>query len=134
MLVADCHNLIREGLAALLSRQPDIEVVAEAENGEQAIALFRKQRPDVAVVDLRMNETGAVAAIKTIRTDFPDARILVLATYPEDEEIIPALRAGAIDCLLKDTPREKMFEVIRAVFSGERPYYFLQHDLSTEPS
>lgn len=127
VLVADCHHLIREGLAALLSYQPDIQVVGDADNADQAIALFREHHPDIALMDLRMQEASAVEAIKTLLAEFPAARILVLATFPEDEEIIEALRVGAIDCLLKNMPRDKMIEVIRAVYSGERPHFFLEH-------
>lgn len=133
VLVADCHDLIREGLTALLSRQPDMEVVGDASNAIEAISLFREHRPDVALMDLRMHAASAVEAIKTLRTEYPNARILVLATFPEDEEIVPALREGAIDCLLKDMPRDEMYEIIRAVYAGERPNYFIQHQSSRYP-
>lgn len=127
VLVADRHKLIREGLASLLSRQRDMEVVGNAANADDAIALFRECRPDIALMDLRMNEASAVEAIKTLLAEFPGARILVLATFPEDTEIFPALREGAADCLLKDMPRERMYEVIRDVYAGKKPQYFLEH-------
>ncbi|MCW3051948.1 MAG: two component LuxR family transcriptional regulator [Chthonomonadales bacterium] len=127
VLVADCNHLIREGLATLLSYEPDIEVVGDAAGAPEAIELFREHRPDIALIDLRMNGGTAVEAIETLRTEFPDGSFLVLATFPEDWEIVPALKAGAVDCLLKDTPREQIVDVIRAVYAGERPNYFLQH-------
>ena len=129
VLVADCHHLIREGLAAILSHQPDMQVVADAKDGDEAVAMFRQVKPDIALMDLRMNKISAIEAIRTIRQEFPAARILVLATFPEDEEIAPALREGAADCLLKDMPREKMYEVIRAVHAGKRPNFYLEHPL-----
>jgi two-component system NarL family response regulator len=127
VLVADCHHLIREGLKAILLRQPDMQVVGDAANADDAIAIFREHEPDVALMDLRMNGASAVEAIKTLRTEFPAATILVLPTFPEDPEIVPALQEGAVDCLLKDMPREKMYELIRVVYAGERPHYFLAH-------
>ena len=126
VLVADCHHLIREGLAALISHEPDMEVVGDAADGQEALELFRVQRPDVALMDLRMTGESAVEAIKTLLGEFPEACILVLATFPEDGEIVPALRAGAKDCLLKDMPRDEMADVIRAVYAGERPNYYQQ--------
>jgi two-component system NarL family response regulator len=127
VLVADCHHLIREGLAAVLSYEPDMQIVGNAADADEAIALFRSHRPDIALMDLRMKGESAVEAIQTLRADFPNGCFLVLATFPEDQEIMPALQAGAVDCLLKDTPREQMVAVIRAVYAGERPNYFLHH-------
>ena len=125
VLVADCHHMIRECLANLLSCEPDISVVGNASNAEEAITLFREHKPDVAVMDLRMNGASAVEAIETIRTDFPNARILVLATFAEDEEIFPAHQAGALGCLLKDMPRKEIGQVIRAVYTGQKLNFFL---------
>ncbi|MCW3095124.1 MAG: two component transcriptional regulator, LuxR family [Chthonomonadaceae bacterium] len=126
VLVADCHHLIREGLATLLSHETDMLVVGNAADGPEALALFREQQPDIALMDLRMVGQSAIDAIKSLIGEFPEACILVLATFPEDDEIVPALRAGAKDCLLKDMPRDEMAEVIRAVYAGEHPGYYLQ--------
>ncbi|MCW3051076.1 MAG: two component transcriptional regulator, LuxR family, partial [Chthonomonadales bacterium] len=115
VLVADCHHLIREGLANLLSYEPDMQVVGDAANGLEAMALFRERQPDITLMDLRMTGESAVDAIRTLVHEFPTARILVLATFPEDNEIMPALWAGAQDCLLKDMPRKEMVAVIRAI-------------------
>jgi len=125
VLVADCHHLIREGLATLLSYEQDLEVVGDASDGEEAITLFREHQPDVAVMDLRMHGASAVQAIETIRKEFPNARILVLATFPEDEEIFPAHQAGALGCLLKDMPRDEIGQVIRAAYTGQKLNFFL---------
>ena len=126
MLVADCHHLIREGLANLLSYEPDMQVVGDASSGPDAVALYREHQPDIALMDLRMTGESAVDAIRTLLREFPDARILVLATFPEDQEIVPALRAGAKDCLLKDMPRGEMVAAIRSVYAGQRPNYYQQ--------
>lgn len=126
MLVADCHHLIREGLANLLSYEPDMQVVGDASSGPEAMDLFREHRPDIALMDLRMTGESAVDAIRTLLLEFPDARILVLATFPEDQEIMPALRAGAKDCLLKDMPRGEMVAAIRTAYAGQRLHYYQQ--------
>jgi len=133
VLVADCHHLIREGLANLLSYEPDMQIVGDAADGPEAMALFRERQPDIALMDLRMTGESAVEAIRTLIHEFPTALILVLATFPEDHEIMPALRAGAKDCLLKDMPRQTMVAVIRAVYAGERPNYYQQIRLSQSP-
>jgi two-component system NarL family response regulator len=126
VLVADCHHLIREGLAALVSHEQDMKVVGDAADGPEAVALFREHRPDITLLDLRMVGESAVEALQTLLAEFPKAHILVLATFPEDGEIDSALNAGACDCLLKDMPREEMMAVIRAVYAGEHPNYYLQ--------
>src|SRR3954466_47609 len=95
ILVADDHPVVRAGLAAVLTQQPDLELVAEAENGERALALYREHRPDVALMDLRMPVMDGVAAIGAITAEFPHARILALTTYEGDADIRRALEAGA---------------------------------------
>src|SRR5215216_2780996 len=120
ILVVDDHFVVRMGLAAVISTQPDMEVVAEAINGRQAVELFKQHRPDVALMDLRMPEMNGVEAISEIRRDFPQARIIVLTTYDGDEDIYRALQAGARGYLLKDMLREGLIEAIRAVHSGQR--------------
>lgn len=118
ILIADDHPIVREGLAALLNRANDMEVVAEAGNGREALKQFLRCHPDVVLVDLRMPEMDGVDAILAIREQAPDARVIVLTTYDGDEDIYRGLRAGAKAYLLKDAPREELMECIRAVHAG----------------
>ena len=120
VLVADDHPVVRSGLAAVLVQQADLELVAEAENGERAVALYREHRPDVCLMDLRMPVMDGVEAIRTITAEFPDARILALTTYEGDADIRRALEAGARGYLLKDMLLTDMIGAVRAVHRGER--------------
>ena len=120
LLVADDHNIVRSGLAALINSETDMTVVAEAVNGQQAIDLFKQHRPDVALMDLRMPLVSGVDAIAAIRKEFPAARIIVLTTYDGDEDIYRALQAGASGYLLKGMLAEELLEAIRAVHAGLR--------------
>lgn len=120
ILVADDHPVVREGIAALLNRRPDMEVVAEAANGQEAVALYREMQPDVTLMDLRMPQMGGVAAIEAIRAQWPEVRVIVLTTYDGDEDIYRALEAGAQGYLLKETPREELVAAIRAVHAGQK--------------
>ena len=95
ILIVDDHFVVRTGLAAVISTQPDMVVVAEAINGRQAVELFRQHRPDITLMDLRMPEMNGVEAITAIRGEFPEARLIVLTTYDGDEDIYRALQAGA---------------------------------------
>lgn len=121
VLVIDDHPMVRAGLAATLNPEPDMEIVASAENGREGVALYRCHQPDVALMDLKMPEMGGVEAIRAIRMDFPLAKIVVLSTYEGDEDIFRAIQAGALTYLLKNTPSEKMIDVIRKVAAGGRP-------------
>jgi DNA-binding NarL/FixJ family response regulator len=118
VLIADDHPVVREGLAAMINRRPDMTVVAEARNGREAVGLFRQHRPDVALIDLRMPEMDGVSAILAIREQFPPAQTIILTTYDGDEDIYRGLQAGAKAYLLKDASREELFECIRAVHEG----------------
>jgi len=118
ILIADDHPVVREGLAAMIKRRTDMTVVAEANHGQEAVALFHQHQPDVVLMDLRMPEMDGVEAIVTIREQTPEARVIVLTTYDTDEDIYRALRAGAKAYLLKDTPREELLDTIRAVSAG----------------
>lgn len=118
MLIADDHPVVRQGLAAMISREPDMAVVGEASNGREAVELFRQHRPDVALMDLRMPDMDGVEAVVAIRKEFPNARIIVLTTYDHDEDIYQGLRAGARAYLLKDVPPETLLETIRVVYAG----------------
>lgn len=118
VLVVDDHPVVRAGLQAMIDAQPDMETVAEARSGEEAIDLFRRHQPAVTLMDLRMPGMGGVEAIEAIHRSFPDACILVLTTYDGDEDIYRALQAGARAYLLKDMPREELIQAIRAVHAG----------------
>lgn len=120
ILIVDDHPVVRDGLSAIISRRSDMEVVGEAENGTQAVTLFRQFRPDVTLLDLQMPELSGVQVITTLRPDFPQARFIVLTTFDGDEDIYRALRAGAQAYLLKGTPREELLEAIRAVHAGQK--------------
>jgi DNA-binding NarL/FixJ family response regulator len=120
VLIADDHPIVSQGLVAILNDQPDMQVVAQVMNGQQAIEQFRILQPDVTLLDLRMPEVGGVEAITTIRAEFPDAAIIMFSIYETDEDIYQGLQAGAKAYLLKDTPCQEILEVIRAVSDGQR--------------
>jgi len=119
ILIADDHPVVREGLVALINRRPDMVVVAEASNGREAVEQFLRHRPDVALLDLRMPEMDGVEAIAAIRQKIPTARLIVLTTFDEDEDIYRGLRAGAKAYLLKDAPRDDLLQCIRGVHGGQ---------------
>ena len=121
ILLIDDHPMIRAGLAATISPESDMTVVAAAANGREGLALYRQHQPDVVLMDLKMPEMGGVDAIRAIRGEFASAKIVVLSTYQGDEDIYRALQAGAITYLLKDTLAENMIRVIREVAAGARP-------------
>src|SRR6478672_523858 len=120
ILLADDHPVVRGGLAAVVAQEPDLLLVAEAENGERAVALFREHLPDVVVMDLRMPLMGGVEAIRKITEEFPAARVLALTTYEGDADIRHALEAGARGYLLKDMLLTDVITAIRAVRRGDR--------------
>jgi DNA-binding NarL/FixJ family response regulator len=119
VLVADDHIVVLEGLAAIIGRQSDMSVVAEAANGRQAVDLWFKHRPDVALLDLRMPVLDGVAAIQEIRRQEQSARIIVLTTFDSDTDISMAIKAGARGYLLKDSPKDDLLSAIRRVHFGE---------------
>lgn len=120
VLLVDDHPVVREGMAAMLNRRSDMEVVAEAENGRIAQALYQTHQPDIVLMDLRMPEMGGVDAIIAIREADPTAKIIVLTTYDGDEDIYRGIQVGAKAYLLKDTPRDELLDTIRAVHAGHR--------------
>jgi len=120
LMIVDDHPVVRQGLAAMIGIEGDLKVVAEAESGEDAIALFRRCQPDVTLMDLRLPGISGVEAIAAIRREFPASRFIVLTTYDGDEDIYRALRAGAQGYLLKGSFREVVIEAIRAVSQGLR--------------
>lgn len=119
VLIVDDHPVVREGLGSVLARQPEYEVVGEASNGIEAVALYRRLCPDVTLMDLRMPGMDGVAAIQQIREAAPNAIILVLTTYDSDADIVRAVEAGATGYLLKDTPRAEIFRAVAAAARGE---------------
>ena len=118
ILAVDDHPLLREGIAALVANQKDMKLVAEGSSGKEAIELFRSHMPDVTLMDLQMAEMGGIDAIIAIRSEFPDARIIVLTTYAGDALAQRALKAGAKAYVLKNHVRKDLLEAIRAVHSG----------------
>jgi DNA-binding NarL/FixJ family response regulator len=118
LLLVDDQSLFREALRTLLALQPDFEIVAEAENGERAVSLAKVHRPDVILMDLRMPVLGGVDATRQISQLVPAARVVVLTTFDEDEEIFDALRAGAVGYLLKACSADKLCESVRAAAKG----------------
>jgi DNA-binding NarL/FixJ family response regulator len=120
ILTVDDHQLLREGIVAVLERQEDMCVVGQAGSGREAIESFRRLRPDVTLMDLRMPDMSGLEAISAIRTEFSSARIVVLTTYAGDVQAAAALRAGAAGYLLKNLVRKELVETIRTVHAGKR--------------
>ena len=120
IMTVDDHPLLRQGIAALIKTQPDMEMVAEACDGEEAIARFRLHRPDVTLMDLQMPNVNGTEAISRIRSEFPDAKILVLSTYAGDVQVLRAIKAGARGYLLKGNVRTELLEAIRTVHAGRK--------------
>jgi len=119
VLIADDHKLISEGIKRALDDTPDFEVVAEATNGAEAVALANRLQPHVVLTDLSMPQMDGVTAIGQIKAEHQDIQILVLTSYDSDSDILPAIEAGAIGYLLKDAPREELYEAIRAAAQGK---------------
>jgi len=129
VLLVDDQALFREGLRTLLSVQPDLEVVGEAANGEEAVRLATALRPSVVLMDLQMPVLDGVAATRSLRDLQPECRVIVLTTFDDDEYVFEGLRAGAVGYLLKDAPSEKLVEAIRAAARGES---FLQPSVAAK--
>jgi two-component system NarL family response regulator len=121
VVLADDHPVVRDGLAAMINQQPDMTVVAEAGDGDEAIAHFTAYQPDVMVLDLRMPRRDGVAVVQEVLELDPKARLLIMTTYDGDEDIFRCLSQGAKGYLLKDAPRQEILSAIRAV-SEDRPY------------
>ncbi len=119
IMVVEDHHVVRQGLVALLKTTSDMEVIAEAQDGKQAIALYRRHQPDITLMDLRLPLLGGAQATEAIRQEFPQARIIVLTTYDGDEDIYRAIQAGARGYLLKDMFGDELMEAIRAVHAGK---------------
>jgi DNA-binding NarL/FixJ family response regulator len=119
ILIADDHPVVREGLSSMLVKQPDFQVVGEAENGQDTVDLALKLKPDVILLDLRMPVLDGVEAMKRIKEQDQNIKYVVLTTYDSDEYIFQGIEAGATAYLLKDSPREELFKAIRSVIRGE---------------
>ncbi len=120
VLIVDDHAIVRKGLATIINRDPEMIAIAQAEDGQQAIAAFRKHQPDVTLMDLRMPKMGGVEAIIAICAEFKQARIAVLTTYDGDEDIYRGLQAGAQGYLLKDAKPGELLNAIRAIHNGQK--------------
>ncbi|MER5425158.1 response regulator transcription factor [Streptosporangium roseum] len=119
LVIVDDHPVVRDGLRGMFVEQADLEVVGEAEDGERGLAVALRERPDVVLTDLRMPGLGGAKFIGLLAERVPSARVLVLTTYDGDDDVLPALTAGAIGYLLKDSPREEVFRAVRAAALGE---------------
>ncbi len=120
VMLVDDHPAFRTGMAALIENEPDLKVVAEAGNGQEALQFYRERKPDVVLMDLRLPGIGGVEATMSIRKEFPDARVIILTTFDADEDIYRAIQSGAKSYLLKDTPNVELANAIRAVFAGQQ--------------
>jgi DNA-binding NarL/FixJ family response regulator len=120
VLSVDDHPLLREGIAAIIDNQSDMLMVAQAANAQDAVEQFRKHRPDVTLMDLRLPDRSGIDTMIAIRTEFPDARIIMLTTFEGDVEIKRALEAGARGYMLKSMPPKELVEVIRQVHAGKK--------------
>ena len=120
VLTVDDHSLLRKGIAALVNAEPDMKLIAEASNGQEAVESFRLHRPDVTLMDIQMPGFNGIEAINRIHSEFPEARIIVLTTYTGDAQVVKALRAGARAYILKGHVHRELLETIRAVHAGQK--------------
>lgn len=116
----DDHPLLREGIAAIINNQPDMEMMAQAATGSEAIQMFREHQPDVTLMDLRLPDMSGIDALIAIRTEFPEARVIMLTTFEGDVDIRRSLEAGARGYMLKNMPPKVLVEVIRQVHAGKK--------------
>ncbi|MFD1738992.1 response regulator [Bacillus salitolerans] len=119
VLIADDHHVVRRGLLFFLKTQKDIEIVAEATNGREAVALVKKYKPDVVLMDLVMPEMDGIEATKIIKDESPDVKVIILTSFSDKDHVIPAIRAGATGYQLKDVEPDELVVTIRAVYNGE---------------
>lgn len=120
ILTVDDHPVLRKGLAALVNAEPDLKLVAEASNGKEAIEAFRSHQPDITLMDIQMPGLDGIEAISAIRTEFPEAKIIILTTYTGDAQIVRALKAGARAYILKEHMLDELLDMIRAVNAGKK--------------
>ena len=119
-MIVDDHPVVREGIARIISNDKRLELVGEAGSAQEAIELYRKTRPDITLMDMRLPDKSGVQTIETIREDFANARIIILSSFDHEEDIYQAIQAGARGYLLKDSPRNDLISAIIRVHSGER--------------
>ena len=120
LLLVDDHPAVRMGLAAVIKSEPGMEVIAETGDGRESVDIYRREQPDVVLMDLRLPGMSGVEAIIAIRKEFPDARVIVVTTFDLDEDVYRAIQSGAKSYLLKDMSRDEIASTIRAVHGGER--------------
>jgi len=120
ILTVDDHPLLREGIAALVKAEPDMEIVAEASEGEEAVKQFRRHRPDVTLMDIQMPNLNGTEAISRIRNEFPNAKIIVLSTYSGDVQVLQAIKAGARGYIVKGHVHRELLDAIRSVHAGHK--------------
>ena len=120
IMAADDHVLLRRGIAAIIASQPDMSLVAEASNGREAVEQYRTHRPDITLMDLQMPEMNGLDAMIAIRSEFPEARIIMLTTYTGDVQVLRAMKVGARGYLLKTLLDKELLETIRAVHGGKK--------------
>ena len=120
ILAADDHPLLRHGIASLVNAEPDMELVAQASTGREAVEQFQLHRPDITLMDLQMSDMSGIEATIAIRSEFPDARVIVLTTYSGDVQVLRALKAGARAYILKGRVHRELLETIRAVHAGQK--------------
>jgi len=139
LLIADDHAIVREGLRALIATEPGLELVAEASDGIEAVSKVHALKPDVILLDMMMPRKDGLGAIEDIMKDQPNARILVLTSFAEDDKVFPAIKAGALGYLLKDSSPQELLQAIRNVYQGEASLHptiarKLMRELSQPPS
>jgi two-component system, NarL family, response regulator LiaR len=139
LLIADDHAIVREGLRALIATEPGLELVAEAGDGIEAVSKVHALKPDVILLDMMMPRKDGLGAIEDIMKDQPNARILVLTSFAEDDKVFPAIKAGALGYLLKDSSPQELLQAIRNVYQGEASLHptiarKLMRELSQPPS
>ena len=120
VLSADDHALLREGIASIITHQADMVLVSQASGGKEAIQQYREHRPDVTLMDLRMPDLNGIDALIAIRSEFPEARIIILTTFESDDEVRRAVNAGAWGYLLKSLPPNQLVQFIRDVHAGKK--------------
>ena len=120
ILAADDHALLRHGIASLVNAEPDMELVAQASTGREAVEQFQLHRPDITLMDLQMSDMSGIEAMIAIRSEFPNARVIVLTTYTGDVQVLRALKAGARAYILKGRVHGELLETIRAVHAGQK--------------
>jgi DNA-binding NarL/FixJ family response regulator len=120
ILAADDHPLLRHGIASLVNAEPDMELVAQASTGREAVEQFQLHRPDITLMDLQMSDMSGIEAMIAIRSEFPNARVIVLTTYSGDVQVLRALKAGARAYILKGRVHGELLDTIRAVHAGQK--------------